>query len=241
MPAFERAVELGIRYLETDCHATSDGEIVLCHDANVARMCDGTGRVSEMTYAELQQLDAGYRFTPDGDETYPFRGKGVRIARLAELLEAFPDTRINLEVKQEEPAIAAEVLRVIRAADAESRTLLAAAEDPVIAEIRALDPGTALGSSVSDVVAFYSAIQAGTLDSFEPLGHVLQIPSSFGESPLITEESLAAARQVGLLIHVWTINDADEIAELIRAGVDGVMSDHPALLLETAKRLGSAR
>ena len=78
LPAFARAIEHGVRYLELDCHATRDGEIVVLHDAELERTTNGEGPVSAYTYAELQRIDAGYRFSPDG-HAFPFRGSGVRV------------------------------------------------------------------------------------------------------------------------------------------------------------------
>lgn len=236
LPAFERAVQTGVPFLEMDCHATRDGEIVICHDADLDRMTDASGPVRERTWAELARIDAGWGFTPDGGESWPFRGKGVRIPRLVEVLDAFRDVRINLEVKQGDPAIAARVLDLVREAGASERVLLAAEHDDIMAEIRALDPPTATGSSLGDAVAFFRAIQAGQIDDFRPAGDALQIPSHFGADPLITEQSVAAARHVGLAIHVWTINDRDEMRSLLAAGVDGVMSDFPGRLVEEASR-----
>jgi len=241
LPAFERAVEAGIPFLEMDCHATSDGEVVICHDATVERMTDEKRAVLEYSFAELSALDAGYRFTADGGRSFPYRGKGVRIPRLTEVLEAFPRARINLELKQEEPSIAEEVLRIVRKANAQERTLLAAAEDEIMTEIRELDPGTAIGSSIGDVAGFYRALAAGTLDSFQPPGQALQIPPTFGSDPMVTPESVAGAKQLGLFLHVWTINDPTQIRDLLEAGVDGVMSDFPALLIEYAPQPAGGR
>jgi len=235
MPAFERAIEHGIPYLEMDCHATSDGEIVICHDADLDRTTDAHGPLRERSFAELQRLDAGYRFSPDRGQSHPFRGKGVRIPKLDDVLASFPDARINLEIKQADPSIAAEVLRRVRAAGATERVLLAAEEDEIMTEIRALEPGTALGSSLADVVAFYVAIRDGEIDRFVPKGDALQIPPNFGADALVTEAAVAAARSTGVAMHVWTINDPAEIRRLLDAGVDGIMSDFPGRLLTEAR------
>ena len=128
----------GVPYLEMDCHATRDGEIVVLHDAELERTTDGAGPVSSLSYAELSRLDAGHRFCADG-RTYPFRGAGIRVPRLADVLAAFPDARINLEVKQADPPIAEEVVRLVRRARAEGRVLLAAEHEPVLAKLRALE------------------------------------------------------------------------------------------------------
>ncbi len=234
LPSFRRAWAAGLRYLETDGHATRDGEIVLCHDPSLERTTDGAGLVSEHSYAELEKLDAGYRFSPDG-RSHPFRGTGVRILRLAELLEAFPDAHVNLEVKAADAEIAAEVVRCVRRAGAERRVLLAAEEGRVLDLLRALDPGTALGSSREDVIAFFSALDGGTLASFPPRGHALQIPPSALGRDLATPEVVAAAVRLGLFVHVWTINDAQEMRRLLALGVHGLMSDHPERLVAAAR------
>jgi len=233
--AFTRALAHGVPYLELDCHATRDGEIVVLHDAELARTTDSHGLVSELSYAELQGLDAGYRFTRDG-HTFPFRGKGIRVPRFSEVLSAFPDTRLNLEVKQAKPPIAEQVVRLIRRANASARVLLAAAEEPILAEIVKLDPGTALGSSTVDVIAFVKAAAESRLERFVPRGHALQIPPDAFGRPLVTPELVSAAHALGLFVHVWTINEADEMRRLLALGVDGLMSDDPALLVATARR-----
>jgi glycerophosphoryl diester phosphodiesterase len=234
LPSFERAWSAGLRYLETDCHATRDGEVVLCHDASLERTTDGSGPISAHSYAELEKLDAGYRFTPDGVR-HPFRGTGVRILRLVELLEAFPAAHVNLEVKEADAAIAAEVVRVVRRAGAERRMLLAAENGAVLELLRALDPGTALGSSLDDVIAFYRAFDAGSIESFAPRGHALQIPPSAFGRDLATPEVIAAAERLDLYVHVWTINEPAEMRRLLGCGVHGLMSDHPSRLLEAAQ------
>jgi len=233
--AFERAVALGIRYLEMDCHATADGELVILHDADLARTTDAEGPVRARRFAELERIDAGYRFSPDGGATFPFRGRGVRVPRLSEILAAFPDARINLEVKQDEPPIAEAVVRAVRRAGAERRVLLAAEDEAVLAKLRALDPGTALGSSLADVVEFVRAGAEGRLASHRPRGHALQIPPEALGRPLVTPELIAGARQLGVFVHVWTINDPREMRRLLDLGVDGIMSDFPARLIAAAR------
>jgi len=233
--SFERALAQGVRYLEMDCHATSDGEIVIHHDDTLERMTDAEGLVRERTFAELQRIDAGFRFTPDGGRTFPFRGAGVRVPRLHEVLAAFPHARVNLEVKQADPPIGEEVLRIIRRASAESRVLLAAENESVLAKLRALDAGTALGSSTDDVVQFVLAGAEGRLASFTPRGHALQVPTHALGRPLVTREFVEMAHDRGLVVHVWTINEPAEMRRLLALGVDGVMSDFPARLVAAAR------
>jgi glycerophosphoryl diester phosphodiesterase len=232
--AFERAAAHGVPYLETDCHATADGEIVLFHDADVERTTNESGPLRERTWAEVQSLDAGYRFSPDRGRSFPFRGRGLRVPRLSEVLEAFPEHRINLEIKQSEPSIVDEVIAILRSARALDRVLLAAEEDAIMDEVRKRDAGTALGSSLSDAVAFFQALAEDRLAAFEPRGHALQIPPEFMGDPLATPESVAGVHRVGLVMHIWTINEPAEMRRLLDLGVDGLMSDFPGRLLEVA-------
>ncbi len=226
--AFELALSQGVRFLEMDCHATHDGEIVILHDADVDRVTSGSGPVKEHRFAELRELDAGFHFSPDGRH-FPYRERGVRIPRLVEILEAFPEAHINLEIKQPMPAIAEEVVRIIRQAGATARVLLAAEQAEVMAGLRALDPGTAIGFSLEDVVGFFQALDEG-FERYEAPGHALQIPPSFLARPLVSSESVRAAHERGLFMHVWTVNEPEEMRRLLALGVDGIMSDFPARL-----------
>ncbi|MEE2703976.1 MAG: glycerophosphodiester phosphodiesterase [Myxococcota bacterium] len=238
LPAFDRAWQTGVPFLEMDCHATRDGEIVVHHDADVERLTDGTGPIAGFLWKDLARLDAGHRFTADG-RSFPFRDCGVRIPLLAEVVERYPEARINLELKQADPPIAERVVALIRELGAEDRMLLAAEQDAVIASIRALDPGTASGSSLGDAVNFFAALDQDQIAGFEPRGQALQIPPRFGERELVTEQSVAAAHQLGLFVHIWTIDDADEMRRLFNLGVDGIMSNFPDRLIRVARERGS--
>lgn len=239
--AFERAWATGVPYLEMDCHATCDGEVVIAHDPLLERTTDGEGPIRQVPYARLRELDAGYRFSPDGGRSTPFRGQGVRMPRLVEVLETFPQARVNLEIKQAEPAIAAEVVRIVRRARAQDRVLLAAEDDTLLDTIRALDAGTALGSSLADCTAFFRALDAGSIAAHEPRGQALQIPAAVLGRALVTPESVAAAGRLGLHIHVWTINDPAEMRSLLALGAHGLMSDYPERLQAAARERAAAR
>ena len=99
LPSFERALADGAAILETDVHLTRDGEVVIAHDPDVARMTNGTGRVSELSLAELTALDAGHRFSPDDGATFPYRGRGIRIPTLREVFRGLLYDRETLDIK----------------------------------------------------------------------------------------------------------------------------------------------
>src|SRR5574341_1011125 len=99
LAAFSHAVEIGADVVDTDVRTTADGAIVCIHDATVERTTEGAGRVESLTLGELQKLDAGYRWSTDGGRTYPFRGQGIRVPSLEEVLVRFPRARMNVEIK----------------------------------------------------------------------------------------------------------------------------------------------
>lgn len=236
VPAFERALAQGAMAIETDVHATRDGEVVVFHDADLSRTTNEQGPLSERSLAEIQQLDAGFGFSPDGGKTFPFRGTGIRIPRLDEVFQHFPNVPFNIEIKAEDPQLVSAVLDQL--AHRPDLTLVAAAEDTTMAMLREQlarrDFEPAMGASVGDVLCFVQAAIDGTAPPPEPM--VLQVPPTFGGQPLVTPELITYAHAHQVDVHVWTINDVDEMKRLLALGVDGLMSDFPGQLVEIASR-----
>lgn len=232
MASFQAAVDLGALYLETDVHLTRDGEVVVAHDPDLGRCCGGAGIIKETDYADIAKADAGYSFTVDGKE-FPFRGKGHRIPRLAEVLTAFPNAFFNIELKREDVSITEAALRVIDAAKMRRRVLLASEHQARLDEIRAMAPGIPTSLGYQEIGAFMQAM--ATRDpAYQPKGDALQIPPEHYSWKLATPESLAMAHRHGVEVHIWTLNDEPAIREMLELGVDGIMSDFPALALKVA-------
>jgi glycerophosphoryl diester phosphodiesterase len=230
LPSFALAAALGATHLELDVHATADGEIVVLHDPALERTTDGSGPVSDRPWTQVAGLDAGYHFTHDGC-TYPYRGQGVRIPSLGQVLERFPTLPLNIEIKQGDPPIVDAVVDVLRRARSLDRVLLAAEDDDVMRAIRhAVGERVATGMSRGEVVRFIDRLQRDDWTGYGAPGRALQIPPAHGGIDLVTPASIAAAHRVGLEVHVWTINGAAAIEHLLDLGVDGVMSDFPGLV-----------
>jgi glycerophosphoryl diester phosphodiesterase len=227
LSSFRRARADGADVFELDVHATADGEVVVLHDATLERTTDGTGAVASLRFAELARLDAGYRFTPDGGCTFPFRGCGVRVPRLAELVREFPDVPLNVEIKQEAPSIVAAVVAVLR--DTRATVVLAAEHDALMQAIRHAAPAIPTSLAAGEVGAFVAAVQGGTTPVLPEGVVALQIPPRFGSIELVTRETVAAAHALGAEMHVWTINDPQEMRRLLALGCDGIISDVPAV------------
>lgn len=229
MVSFERAAACGADVFELDVHATRDGTIVVLHDPTLERTTDGAGPVKEITWAELQRLDAGHHFSVDGN-AFPFRGRDVRVPSLAELFARFPEACFNIEVKQAEPQIARDVVQLVFLYGLGPRVVLAAEHDEIMQQVRAAAAGSiATSYATGEVADFIFKLRDGALAEHHPVGRALQIPVSFNGIDLVTAESVRAAHDLGLEMHVWTINDRDEMERLLDLGVDGIISDLPGV------------
>ena len=239
LESFERGLADGAQVLETDVHLTRDGVPVLLHDDDVGRVTNRTARVSALSLAELRELDAGYHFSPDGGATHPFRGAGLRIPSFEEALSAFPAARFNCELKEDLPGMVERTLECVAKANHAERTLLTAGNDDLMRRLReevaASGSGVALGASAGEVLAF---VRAAIDDTPPPPGVMaLQVPAAFGTGPLVTERFVAYAHAHGIAVHVWTVNEPEEMTRLLDLGVDGLISDFP----ERVTRLVAAR
>jgi glycerophosphoryl diester phosphodiesterase len=236
LAAFQRAVEIGVSYAELDVHASCDGQVVVIHDGTLERTINGYGNVRDYTLSELQQFDAGYHFSLDGGQTFPFRSSGVRVPTLAEVLRHFPTVNFTVEIKQADPPIEEQVIAVVRGSGRENTIILASEHDQVLTCVRALAPDIATSFAYGEVVDFIQRVATDQLGGYHPPGQALQIPPEFQGVPLVTSQTVAAAHAVGCEVHVWTINDPEEMERLLHLGVDGIMSDFPARLLAIAQR-----
>jgi glycerophosphoryl diester phosphodiesterase len=244
LESFERALAQGAAVIESDVHRTRDGALVLIHDDVLERTTDGLGRVADRTLAELRALDAGHCFSPAPEGGFPFRGRGLRIPTLDEAFDRFPGVRMNLELKERLPGLVEDAVETVRRAGREETVLLAAADDALMAELRARLERTgvrpAVGASAGDVLAFVRAALDGKPPPPGPMA--LQVPTDVGGRPLVTPRFVEHAHAHGLVVHVWTVNDTDEMHRLLDLGVDGLMSDFPGRLAEVvAQRRRASR
>ena len=231
--AFEGAIRLGLRHLETDLQITRDGALVTLHDPTVDRTTDGRGPAAALTLAELQRLDAGHRFTPDGGATFPYRGQGIRVPALDEVLALHPDVCVNLEIKSPDPAAARVVWGFIHHHRVHDRVLVASEHAPVVREFRAQSRGrVATSAGAAEVLRFWLAARLGRGPRSRPDYDALQIPPTHGPLTVIHPRLVDAARRHDLHVHAWTIDDPAEMRRLIDLGVDGLVSDRPDRLVD---------
>ena len=215
MAAFRLAVQAGYRYLETDVHASSDGVLLAFHDRRLQRVTDAKGRIKAMSAAEISRARIG-------DEPVP---------TMAELLEAFPEARFNIDVK--EPNTMAPLAELLRRADALDRVCVSSFSDARLSTVReALGPRVCTSAGPRESWRMWRASRRlkpgeepdpATLPQLD--ADCLQLPPALGKIVVVDERLLAAAHSVGLPVHVWTVNDEAEMDRLLELGVDGVMTD----------------
>jgi glycerophosphoryl diester phosphodiesterase len=237
MEAFRLAVESGAGGLELDVHLTRDGYVVVIHDPTLDRTTDRTGAVSAMTLDELSQADAGYKFSPDHENTFPYRGLGLRIPTLVEVLREFPGVAVNIDMKADDLAIEAAVLDVLRQADAEGRALVVSSRRGAVGRFRRISGGrVSTGASRWETGIFYLFSNLRLERFLRPAYDALQVPLSHRGIPLVTRRFIDAAHGANVRVDAWTINDGDEMRRLLGLGVDVIMTDRPGTLAEVLQR-----
>ena len=227
MSAFKIAVESGYRYLETDVHATADGVLLAFHDRRLQRVTDTRGRISTLTAAEVATARVG-------DEPIP---------TMADLLEAFPEARFNIDVK--EPNAIVPLTALLRDADAVERVCVSSFSDTRLAAMRAaFGPELCTSAGPREAFRIWRAsrrLKAGETPDPATLPQVgaacLQVPPALGRIVVVDERLLAAAHAAGLPVHVWTVNEAADMERLLDLGADGIMTDR----LDTLKTVLTKR
>jgi glycerophosphoryl diester phosphodiesterase len=223
LTAFTHAVDLGYTYLETDVHVTSDGVLLAFHDTVLDRVTDRTGGISESTWAEVQQALIGGR---------------ERVPTLAELFEAFPGARFNIDLKSE--GAVESLARFIEERDAWDRVLVGSFSGRRMNAFRRRTRGrVATSAHPLEVAAFVlspSARLARWLTRGRPVA--LQVPHRRGRLLVVSPGLVRRAHAAGVQVHVWTIDDPIEMNALLDRGVDGIMTDRTDILRDVLRARG---
>ena len=232
---FKRALDLGVDVLEMDLQITGDDALVILHDRNVNRTTNGKGRVEDFTLAELKKLDAGFSWSPDGSSTFPLRNRGITVPTLAEVFQAFPDARMNIEIKSSQVNTIQDLCRVIRDHGMTEKVMIACFDAGKLGEFRSICPEVATSAGASEAVMFYWLQRVQLESAYSPSAQALQIPQAYRDRRIATRRFLDAAHARNMRVHVWTINDTESMQRLIDLGVDGIMTDYPVRLLNIIK------
>ncbi len=225
LPAFERAIEIGVDALELDVQVTRDGVLIVVHDDTAWRTAAAQLRWDALDLAEAQRLDVGWGFVA-ADGTRPFAGQGVRVPRFDEILEAFPGVQLNVDIKSDPRAVGL-ILDAVRARQAEHRVTIASFQRRQIAEVRRRGYGgeTALARTE---VASLAALPSLLWRQLPRTGNAAQVPTHAGPLRFDRAPFIAKCHSLGLRVDFWTVDDATEAARLLALGADGIMTNDPA-------------
>jgi len=213
--AFAHAVGLGFRYIETDVHVTADGVAVAFHDDVLDRVTDRRGRIADLAWDEVRRARVA------GTEP---------IMRLEELLEAFPDVRVNLDPKAD--AAVEPLTSVVEDAGALDRVCVGSFSDRRIDRCRAiLGASLCVGAGTRRVTALW--LRSRRVPARVPITHAAQVPVRRGRVEVVTRRFVETAHAAGAQVHVWTVDDPEEMHRLLDLGVDGLMTDRPSVLRAT--------
>ena len=223
LPAFQRAVDLGYTYLETDVHATRDGVLLAFHDSDLSRTCGVDGRIEEMTFAEVRRARvAGTEAIPTFDE----------------LVSSWPQVRWNIDCKAD--SALPHLVERLRAHHVLDRVCLGAFSDRRLRQLRdALGPNVATSLGPRGVARLLLAATAGRPIRFPEGVHAAQIPPKQGPVPFDSQRFIDVAHASGLHVHYWTIDSPEQMNILLDRGADGIMTDRPALLKSVLQERGS--
>ncbi len=210
--AFQSAISLGYQYLETDLRETSDGKIITFHDPNLKRITGANITISETKFSDIRMRRLPSR------ETIP---------TIDELLEEFPDSFFNMDLKVNQ--IEEKVLKKINSHNALERVCLGSFNSRTIKKINSLEPKILTSMGISQVI-MYKFFQKNNLSK------LIQIPTHWKGIKVITKKFIDRLHNDGLKVHVWTINKETEMQSLIDLGVDGIMTDNASGLIKVMKQ-----
>jgi glycerophosphoryl diester phosphodiesterase len=234
--AFDHGLSVGADGLELDVHLSSDGVVVVHHDATLERTTSGKGRIASLAADELRRVDAGHWFAPPqpGDEPFPFRGRGFGVPRLREVLARYPGVPLIIELKVNDPELARRTIDDIRAEGAVDRVSFGSFGWRVLQAARAYEPRIPTGASKEEVRwALYRSWVHWTPGT--PQYRELQVPERSGGTTIISRRFIRYAHRAGLPVKIWTVDDPQDIRRLIEWGADAIISDRPDIAVKVVR------
>jgi glycerophosphoryl diester phosphodiesterase len=228
--AFDRGREAGADGFELDVHLSADGIVVVCHDDTLERTTNGTGPLRAQKASDLARVDAGHRFvTAEG--THPFRGLGIGIPTLEEVLQRYPEMLLIVEMKDDTPEMGRAVAAAIRAAGATERVCAAGYGQVALDAARAALPEMATSASLPEARwAVYRSLARWPVRRASY--HAFQVPESAGAIRIVSPRFIRHVHNAGRRIQVWTVDDEPDMARLLQWGVDGLISNRPDLAVQ---------
>jgi glycerophosphoryl diester phosphodiesterase len=229
--SFRQAFDLGVDVLEMDVHLSGDGQVVVIHDPTLDRTTDRSGRVDRLTLDEIRRADAGARFTRNRGVTWPYRGQGISVPTLDEVLSTFPATPLLIEIKTE--AASRATRDVIERHDAIERCIVASFREHAMEAFSG--SGIAQGASRRDTAGLLWRA-ALRLPVARVDFNVLCMPPKHRGLPLPVGGYARILAPLGVPVHVWTIDDPRDAERLRRRGARGIISNDPGAMIKELHR-----
>jgi glycerophosphoryl diester phosphodiesterase len=230
LAAFDHAVGLGCTFLELDVHLSKDGVPVVIHDARLERTTDGSGHVSSYSASELQEFDAGYRWSEDGTQ-FPFRGQGIVIPTLREVFERYSRSRISIDLKHPSRDLCRSVAELISSFGREELTIVGSFSCRSARAFRRMSPYTFASACPNEVRRMVAASRLGIRLLAQSRAGYLMVPEYWKQVHITTDSFVRMAGELDKMVLVWTVNDIETANRLVRAGVDGLITDYPARMM----------
>lgn len=236
--AFAHALAAGADGLELDVRLSSDGEVVVLHDATLDRTTDATGPVSTRIADALARVDAGHHFAPaDG---YPWRRRGLGVPRLRDVLDQFPAVPVLVEMKADSAELAERTVATVRAARAADRVVLGSFLRTPMRRARMLAPELATSATQTEAWLALHRSRIGWNARRRPY-RAFHVPQVHNRAGVPSPRFIRAAHQAGVVVQVWVVDDEHDMRRLIDWGVDGLITDRPDVAVrvvrETARRV----
>ena len=226
METFRRSLAAGADTLDMDIRVTRDNQLIIMHDATVDRTTDGTGTVRGMDLRDIKKLNAGPRRPPGGRDS-SVRDLKITVPTVAEVLEAFPETPLVMEIKDEKPGTGKILCGLLARYRKTDSVLVASMHSAMLSEFRRVCPQVATSAGPRTVLAFYLLNKMGLTSLFTAGTAAFQVPIAVRDRRIATPEFVSAAHRRNIKVEVWTVNDASTMQRLIDAGVDGIFTDFP--------------
>lgn len=235
LPSFARALELGADALETDLHMTSDGVVVAAHDADGVRMANERSEIRRSTLREVKRWDVGFGFEERGAR--PHAGKGFQVPTFEEMLDAFPDTLINVDAKQLDPPVVPALLELLERKGATHRVNVASFHGEALRDARRRGYAGTTGLGPLEMVALLGlpAAACRRLRAAGRMGDAAQIPTRQGPVTLARPGLVEKIHALGMTVDFWTINHPSEAIALLELGADGIMTDDPRAIVPVVR------
>ncbi len=236
LAAFRHAVDLGVDGLELDVHLTRDGVPVISHDPSLDRTTDGAGAIVEQTWEYVRGLDAGYRWTRDG-EVFPFRGRGVTVPSLREFLDEDFEVAVSIDIKDHRPQAVTAVDELLSEYRRRAHTIVGSFSAKMVRAYRLRAPEAPTAFTPGETLLLLAAAGLGV----PPLRRArrarradryLMVPEFYHGLRVISRKSITHAHAAGAVVGAWTINDAEDMRRMAELGVDILITDFPDVARE---------